>query len=537
MERVTSEKAAAKAERRRKIEARKKRIAAAFEAERNTCLIAGRLYRYQNDGVIFLQLTRKVILADDMGLGKTIESIEFFLREKRDGKFTKALIVVPASLKRQWKDEIERFAGDRFTITIIDGSAAKRKAQWSSSGDIIIVNYDVLPNDLGYGYLDGIEFSHIVLDEASYIKNYAAKRTIAIKKISKDIKSRLALTGTPLENDLDELWSIADFVNPKLFGSRDSFKEEYKILHNGHSKRKWYYDGVFKRYTVDEYRQLKVDRLRSHLQRVMIRRRKSEVLDQLPPLIKMRETVELDAPARVVHDEMYEQMQNLLHELVPLLKRAKANDESLRARINYLTNQIRARFVYLRELCLMPELIVHDEPVRNTKLERLVEILDEISTGNKIVIFTEFRRVALMLQGCIPGSFVVHGQIDKMKRPDILNEFKNSPDRNVLISTSVLTYGVNLQFANYIVNYDMHFNPAKMAQRVDRLHRIGQARSVTVLNLVTANSIEEKVESILARKHELFCSVIEGKQVDANFADSGFLMALNEAMNEAVSEQ
>jgi len=519
-------------ERKKEILEKKRKIAEKFQVERNTCLIAGELYQYQNDGVIFMQINRNVILADDMGLGKTIETIEFLLREKRDGLFSKALIVVPASLKVQWKQEIERFAGNRFSIVIVDGTKDKRSLQWQGNADIFISNYDSLVNDGEYGFLDTMTFSHMIVDEASFIKNYAAKRTVALKKIGKNVKCKMALTGTPLENDVDELWSIADFVNPKLFGSRDDFKNHYKYLKgNGHSKHWVSEKGWPHKVSPDDYRKVKIKEIRDKLKLVMIRRRKSEVLTQLPPLVKMRETVDLDAPARALHDTMFVQMKDLIHEFMSVVKRQGQSEEAA-ARMKQLMNMIRTKFVYLRELCLMPELIITDEPVVNVKLERLKEIVGDISEGNKIVVFTEFRRVALELNKKIPNSLIVHGQIDKMKRPAIIEEFKNSPDKNVLITTNVLTYGVNLQFANYIINYDLHFNPAKMSQRTDRLHRIGQTRGVTVMNIIANNSIEERVEQILVRKHDMFCEVIEGKSVDPNFLDKSLLFALAEVMDE-----
>lgn len=481
-----------------------------MERENGFNLINGTLRGFQKKGVGFVRYKKRVILADDMGLGKTVQAIEFLLRERSDGVLTKALIVVPASIKTQWRQEIERFRNDTsFTVQVIDGNVEQRADQWRSPAMIFIVNYETLTNDLEYGYVIPDDFSHIIVDEASYIKNYAAKRSKTVKKVGVNAVARVAMTGTPLENNIEELWSIGNFVDPDMFGSRNHFRQRFKVL----LKRN-------PRPTEIHERDAELADLRAMLSKVMIRRRKADVLSELPPLTITEQSVQLDPVAQVQHDLLKAKLRDLLHRYQGLEGRTdgEANQVAFA-----LSKQILAKLTLMREICLMPELVIEDEHATNTKLNRLKEIIDEIADENKIIIFTEFRRVAEMLHREIPNSVIVHGGINKMVRPTIIDDFKNSPEKKVLISTSVLQFGVNLQFANYVINYDLHYNPAKMAQRIDRLYRMGQLRPVTVINLLTTNSIEENIEMILVRKYNLFCAVIEGRQVEANFTRTRFI--------------
>lgn len=472
--------------------------------------INGTLRDFQKKGVAFLRLKKNVILADDMGLGKTIEAIEFVLREKTEGLMISALIVVPASLKIQWKREIERFSpvDNPLTIQIIDGNPTSREAQWLSHTDIVIVNYETLCNDIEYGFVKKGIFSHIIVDEASYIKNPSTKRSKSVRAVGKICSSRLALTGTPLENHVDELWSIGNFVDPVLFGTRSAFKKRYNLL-------------LKKKVKPDEehQRERQLNDLRTTLRNVMIRRRKADVLTELPPVTVTRHDVQLHPVAQQMHDTLAASLRELV-ERYHQLSSGERNQQMNEIMFS-LSTQILAKLTYMRELCLMPELIIPDQVVPNVKLIRLLEILEDMDADDKVVIFTEFRRVAEMLHSNIPNSTIVHGGIEQTDRQAIIENFKTDPNIRVMITTRVMEFGVNLQFANYIVNYDLHYNPAKMAQRIDRLHRMGQQRNVMVINLIANNTIEEVIETILVRKYNLFCAVIEGRFIPSNFTDRG----------------
>ena len=472
--------------------------------------INGTLMGFQKKGVAFLRLKKNVVLADDMGLGKTIEAIEFILREKADGSLISALVVVPASLKIQWKREIERFSpvDNPLTIHIIDGTPSSREAQWLSRADMVIVNYETLCNDIEYGFVKKGIFSHILVDEASYIKNPSTKRSKSVRAVGKTCTSRVAMTGTPLENHVEELWSIGNFVDPTLFGTRSAFKKRYNLL-------------LKKKVKPDEehQRERQLTDLRTTLRNVMIRRRKADVLTELPPVTVIRHDVQLHPAAQQMHDTLAASLRELV-ERYHQLSSGERNQQMNEIMFS-LSTQILAKLTYMRELCLMPELIIPDQVIPNVKLIRLLEILDDMNADDKVVIFTEFRRVAEMLHSNIPNSTIVHGGIEQTDRAAIIESFKTDPDIRVMITTRVMEFGVNLQFANYIVNYDLHYNPAKMAQRIDRLHRMGQQRNVTVINLVANNTVEEVIEAILVRKYNLFCAVVEGRFIPSNFTDRG----------------
>lgn len=486
-----------------------------LRAEYTKNFIRGSLMDFQKKGVAFLRYKKNTILADDMGLGKTIQTIEFLLRERSDSLLTCALIVVPASLKIQWKREIEAFSptDQRLSIQIIDGHPTIRETQWLLPVDIVIVNYETLCNDIEYGFVKQGKFSHIIVDEASYIKNPSTKRAKCVRAVGKTCESRLALTGTPLENHVEELWSIGNFVDPDVFGSRSSFKKRYDLL----IKRKI-------KPEEERQRQRQLNDLRSMLRNVMVRRRKVDVLDQLPAITITRHDVQLHPVAQRVHDTLAASLRELTERYSQLSRQERT--QQISEIMFALSHQILAKLTYMREVCLMPELIIQDESVPNVKLARLLEILDDMNGDDKVVIFTEYRRVAEMLQSNIPNSVIVHGGIEQADRQAIVDRFKTDPSINVMVTTSVFQFGVNLQFANYVVNYDLHYNPAKMAQRIDRLHRMGQQRNVTVINLVVNNSIEESIEAILIRKYNLFCAVVEGQFVASNFTDQGAITEL-----------
>jgi SNF2 family DNA or RNA helicase len=487
-----------------------------LSAECRINLINGTLMNFQRKGVAFIRFKKNVILADDMGLGKTIQSIEFLLREKQDDILTSGLIIVPASLKIQWKREIERF-GPSLSVQIIEGNPATRADQWNASVDIYIVNYETLCNDVEYGIVVPGRFSHVIVDEASYVKNSTTKRSKCVREIGHGCIAKVAMTGTPLENNIEELWSIGNFVDPELFGTKSAFKQRYNLL--------------LKRKTKPDEQGQKIAQLKDlqkTLKQVMVRRRKSDVLTELPPVTVVRHDVQLSPVAQEMHDTLNAKLRELVQRYESLSRRERNQQQN--EILFSLSHQILAKLTFMRELCLMPELIINDRTVPNVKLIRLLEILDEMNPDDKVVVFTEFRRVAEMLHANIPNSIIIHGGINKNDRSAIIDRFRDDPDIRVMVTTSVLQFGVNLQFANYIVNYDLHYNPAKMAQRIDRLHRIGQIRPVTVINLIANNTIEEAIESILIRKYNLFCAVVEGRFVEANFTNQRVMDDLIQAV-------
>ncbi|CAH1225587.1 RNA polymerase-associated protein RapA [Paenibacillus plantiphilus] len=414
------------------------------------------------------------ILADDMGLGKTVQSIAFLvsvLPEIREQRLP-AIIVAPASLVYNWRNELKRFAPELRAV-IADGSIAERglTLRNTAQADVIITSYPLLRKDIAR-YADQV-FHTLILDEAQTFKNYTTQTAQTVKSIQ--ARHRFALTGTPVENRLEELWSIFDAVFPELFASRKSFHE-------------------LTRETVAK-------RVRPFL----LRRLKSDVLKELPEKIESVQASQLLPEQKKLYAAY---LAKLRHETVKHLDR----DTFQKNRIKILAGLTR-----LRQLCCHPALFVEGYTGSSSKFEQLIEIVEECrNAGKRMLIFSQFTEMLGLIgrelgyQG-VP-YFYLDGHTPASERVELCNRFNEGERELFLISLKAGGTGLNLTGADTVILYDLWWNPAVEQQAADRAHRMGQKNVVQVIRLVTQGTVEDKMYELQQKKKNLIDEVIQPGQ-------------------------
>ncbi|MBU7314806.1 DEAD/DEAH box helicase [Paenibacillus oleatilyticus] len=411
------------------------------------------------------------ILADDMGLGKTLQSIAFLvsvLPEIRDQR-QPALVVAPASLLYNWRNELNRFAPELRAV-IADGSSAARARVLKelSHADVVITSYPLLRRDIGR--YAGHTFHTLILDEAQAFKNYATQTAQAVKALR--ARYRFALTGTPVENSLEELWSIFDAVFPELFPDRKAFGELS--------------------------REIVAKRARPFL----LRRVKSDVLKELPEKIESLQASEL----------LPEQKKLYVAYLAKLQKEALKHLDADTFQQNRI--KILAGITRLRQLCCHPALFVEGYTGSSAKFEQLLELVEECrSAGRRMLVFSQFTEM-LGLIGRELGYrgvpyFYLDGKTPPAERVERCRRFNDGERDLFLISLKAGGTGLNLTGADTVILYDLWWNPAVEQQAMDRAHRIGQKKVVQVIRLVTQGSVEDKMHEIQQRKKHLIDDVIQ----------------------------
>ena len=447
-----------------------------------------RLYPYQIDGVAFLAARGRALLADDMGLGKTAQAIAALARLRRTDEVRRALVVCPTSLKHQWHREILRcLALDPEDVVVVGGPRAERRAAYDGARPILITSYELLRAD--EDLLGGYDPDLLVLDDAQRIKNWRTLTAAATKRI----RSRFAfvLTGTPLENRLDDVYSLMQVIDPHLFGPLWRFNQDFTRLDE--------------RGRVSGYRNL--GELRRRLGPVMLRRRKEDVLTELPPRIVNRVMVPMTDEQRAVHDESEGQVARLL---ARLKKRPLTPQEEKR---------LLRSFQRMRMAC-DAEALVGGAGQEAPKLAELATLLDEIcvQSGRKVVVFSEWERMQSLAAGVCErlglAHVRLHGGVPAAGRGRLIDRFREDPACKVFLSTDAGGVGINLQAASYLVNLDLPWNPAVLAQRIARIHRLGQSEPANVVLLVSEASFEERMETSLVAKRALFDAAVGDSDVD-----------------------
>ncbi len=447
------------------------------------------LYPYQLRGALFLACRGRCVLGDDMGLGKTVQTLAAVELLARERGVERVLVVAPASVKYQWETEIRKFA-DR-PVQVIDGTTSARRAQYGQATFFRLVNYEAVLRDLDY--LNTWKPDVIVLDEAQRIKNWEAKTSRAVKKLHS--KYALVLTGTPLENKLEELYSIVQFVDDRRLGPAFQFLHDHRVEDD--------------KGTLQGYRNL--DKLREKLAPILLRRTRAEVLTQLP-----------SRTDNTVYVEMSDAQRGPYHEQQTTLARLVSK--------KYLTETDRRRILCclanLRMICDSTFLFDKETHV-SPKLDELAELLRDLfaSGPHKAVIFSQWemmlRETAALLERLNIGHTILHGGIPGKNRRALLERFRDDPECRVFLSTDAGGTGLNLQTADTVVNLEVPWNPAVLEQRVARVHRMGQHRPVQVFHLVTRGSIEERVLRTVEHKRSLFEGVFAGTSDEVNLAALG----------------
>lgn len=435
------------------------------------------------------------VLADDMGLGKTLQIIAFLLSQKK----SKSIVVVPTSVIYNWMDEFEKFAPS-IRVGLVHGSKSKRdkvlrdfkrglgikveeenlKEKSYEKYDVLLTTYGTLKND--EKAYENLSFDYCIIDEAQNIKNPAAQATLSVK----NIKSRcnIALTGTPIENNLMELWSIFDFVMPGYLFTKERFRE---------------------RFILDESN---LSELKSLITPFILRRLKEDVLSELPEKLEKKYLVEMKGKQKQLYSFYVKAIKNQLNE-------NKSSEKSGRDKINlfaYLTK--------LREICLDPSLVVPDYTGGSSKLTVVKEIVKDASeSGKKILLFSQFTSVLKKIEEDFKKEEISYLYLDggtsakdRVERVKKFNEDSNI--KVFLISLKAGGVGLNLTSASMVIHFDPWWNPAVEDQATDRAHRFGQENKVEVIKLVAKDSIEEKIVLMQEDKRELIQSLMDGKTMD-----------------------
>ena len=445
------------------------------------------LFPYQREGMLHLAFTERALLADEMGLGKTIQAIAACALLHRLGKAQRVLVVTPASLKAEWEEQIGKFTPLPCRM-VFGGRIARLGCYTEDAPFFTIVNYEQMVADT----LDvnaRLRPDIVVLDEAQRIKNWNTKTAQAIKRL--ESRYAFVLTGTPIENRIDELYSLLDFLDPRVLGPLFRFNRDfYDLDEKGRPKG---------------YRNL--TSLHERIRPLMLRRRKAQVETELPDRTDRNHFVALTPMQRGCYSDHEEKVARLAH----LAKRRPLRLEEQQK--------------LLRELAMMRMIcdtnyILDKEDRECPKVEELRKILEEAlaNDGVKIIIFSEWERMLDLVRDLcreLGAGFAWHtGSVPQQKRRLEINAFKSDPDCRIFLSTDAGATGLNLQNASVVINCDLPWNPAKLEQRIARAWRKHQTRPVTVINLIAENTIEHRMLGTLATKMKLSESVLDDGKLD-----------------------
>ena len=448
------------------------------------------LYPYQQEGMLHLAFTERALLADEMGLGKTVQAIAACELLRRLRGVERVLVVCPASLKGEWEDQIARFTG--LPSRIVAGPRAQRLAQYDEGNDedaegafFYLANYEQILIDAD-AVQQRLAPDVIILDEAQRIKNWQSRTAQAVKRLRSPYA--FVLTGTPLENRIDEIYSIVQFLDPSLLGPLFRFNREFYLLDE--------------RGRPAGYRNL--DELHRRLAPVLLRRRKDEVEGQLPGRLDKHYFVPLE-------DEQIPRYAEYERRVAQILAEARR-----RPLLPKEFEQLQRWLACMRMVCDTPYILDSDCRVC-PKLAELREILDELLTepGTKILIFSEWERMLDLVRETLQEmgtGFAWHtGSVPLPRRREEVRRFKEDPDCRLFLSTDSGGVGLNLQAANVVINLDLPWNPARLEQRIARAWRKHQTRPVRVLYLVTEDTIEHRMIPLLAGKQRLADGVLDGR--------------------------
>lgn len=462
------------------------------------------LREYQREGLAWLGFLADAglggVLADDMGLGKTVQVLAHLLDEKARGRLdAPALVVAPTSLIGNWQDEARRFAPSLSVLTL-HGADRARAYEAIAGHDLVITTYPLLPRDRER--LAATAFALLILDEAQSVKNARSQAAQVVREIP--ARRRLAMTGTPLENHLGELWALFDAVEPGLLGSERQFARFYRVPIEKHADAE------------------RGQRLSRRIAPLLLRRRKEDVLTELPEKTEIVQRLELEGAQR----ELYETLRLAQHERVREAMRERGLAQSGIVVIDALLK--------LRQVCCDPRLVKLDSARQapdSAKLEALLERLDTlIGEGRRILVFSQFAQMLTLIAEALDQRGVDHlmltGQTPGGARADLVRRFQDGEAPVFLISLKAGGTGLNLTAADAVIHYDPWWNPAVEAQATDRAHRIGQDKPVFVYKLICAGTVEEKIQALQARKAGLADAVLEGTGTGALHLDETDLAEL-----------
>ncbi len=497
------------------------KVEVAFEEEvlenlKQTCEldyspITAELYPYQVEGIEFAVFRKASIIADEMGLGKTLQAIGVAVLKKGIFDFKKTLVVCPASLKEQWKKEIEKFSNEK--ALVIQGLPDEREKQYKDEGHFFfIINYETILRD--HLAINKAGFDFLILDEAQRIKNFETKTASSIRRLQ--FKHVLIITGTPIENRLIDIFSIVGAIDPYFFGPLWEFSYQHCLFDpEKHNKINGYYN---------------LQKLNKRLDPILIRREKRKVLDQLPNVQQINVPLNL-SPLQADYHASY----------------AKGIAQIIRKKFMtpYDLQKLQLLLASMRMVCDSTYLI-DEETNESPKLEELkyilLEKLDVANSERKIIIFSEWVKVHKLIGHILRenniGFAELNGSVPVKLRGELIRKFETNPHCKIFLSTEAGGTGLNLQVADTLINFELPWNPAKKNQRIGRIDRLGQkSNKLTIFNFITRNSIEQQIASGLLVKQNLFDGVLDGAS-ETNSVDfstkgrSQFIQQLEEFISE-----
>jgi superfamily II DNA or RNA helicase len=441
-------------------------------------LLKTELLPYQLDGIAFAAGAGRAVLADDMGLGKTIQGIGLAEFLSRQASITKVLIICPASLKAQWRIEIKRFS--HRSSCLILGAVKDRQAQYVNDSFFTICNYEQVMRD--FLSIEKVSWDLIILDEGQRIKNWEAKTSRVIKSLRSQFA--LVLSGTPLENRIDDLFSVVEFIDDRRLGPAFKFFNRHRM--------------------VDEKGKLlgykNLDELRERLKPILLRRTRASVIKDLPPrttqVIRITPTDE-QLGVEIVHRKIIQ---------IILQKKFISEMDLLRLQKALLMCRLCANSTFL---------VDKQTPGYSSKLKELDSLLEQLfaEDDRKIVLFSEWTGMLDMIEPLLEAQKLnyvrLDGSVPQKLRQGLVHQFQGNPDCKLFITTNAGSTGLNLQAANTVINVDLPWNPAVLEQRIGRAHRMGQKRPVQVFLLVTVDTLEESLLTTLSTKHELALAVLD----------------------------
>lgn len=436
------------------------------------------LLPYQLDGIAFAVGAGRAILADDMGLGKTIQGIGAAELLSAEAGISKVLVICPASLKSQWRLEIKRFS-DR-SCQLVLGSAEERAAQYDNSCFFTICNYEQVLRDINS--IETVKWDLIILDEGQRIKNWETKTSQTTKSLRSPFA--LVLSGTPLENRLDDLYSIVEFIDDRRLGPAFRFFNTYRV--------------VDEKGKVLGYKNL--DELRKKLKPVLLRRTRKGVMSELPPRTTELRRIPPTEEQISIHNGQRKIIQSIIS------KRYISEMDLLRLQKALLICRMAANSTFL---------VDKEPPGYSSKLDEIDILLDQLLSeqDRKIVLFSEWTTMLGLIEPFLRRRDLryvrLDGSVPQKKRQALMHEFQKYPDCRLFITTNAGSTGLNLQAANTVINVDLPWNPAVLEQRISRAHRMGQKNPVQVFILVTEETIEENLLGTLSAKHELAMAALD----------------------------
>ena len=454
--------------------------------------VKAELYAYQMQGVEFATFKKAAIIADEMGLGKTLQAITTAIAKKHILGHKKTLIITPASLKVQWKQEIEKFTKEN--ALIIEGSSPNRKQQYADEKHFFwIANYETVMRDRNL--LSNADIDFLILDEAQRIKNFETKTASAVSRLR--YKHVLVLTGTPIENKLIDIYSIVNIISPNFFGPLWEFSYQHCLFDSERTNKiNGYYD---------------LQKIHQKIKTLLIRREKRNVLQQLPNIVQVNVPILLSP----LQEEMHAGF-------------AKGLSVILRKKFHtpFDLQKIQQLLASMRMVCDSTYLI-DDQTNESPKLNELTYILlQKLDVGNsekKIIIFSEWVKVHKLIGKILRehniGFAELNGSVPVRMRSELIKKFEKNPQCKVFLSTEAGGAGLNLQVADTVINFELPWNPAKKNQRIGRIDRLGQKNTtLTIYNFITKNSIEEQIASGLMAKQSIFDGVLSSHNA-SDFVD------------------